>query len=188
MVNEFYKQSARVVKDFPKPGVNFLDLSPIFKDSWLLTQTRFLLLENIMDIHPDYVVGIEARGFITATLLACTIAPRPGLILARKKGKLPPPVVSADYVLEYGETSIEIEKDAIPEGSTIVISDDVLATGGTAIAVYNLIKQFKPRKVVFSFLAEISDFEGYQNIVKETGCKVYPALSYTKDQLAELAH
>jgi len=148
------------VPDFPKPGILFKDISPIFSDqselrNLVTAQARFIK-NNGRDF--DKIVAIESRGFLLGTLLAYeTGLP---LVLARKAGKLPREVVHQDYGLEYGKDRIEIHKDDIKEGENILIVDDVLATGGTAAAVADIVQALKGHVAGFWFLMEIKELGG----------------------------
>ena len=155
------------VPDFPKPGILFKDISPIFADqselrNLIRSQARFIK-NNGRDF--DKIVAIESRGFLLGTLLAYeTGLP---LILARKAGKLPREVVHQDYGLEYGKDRIEIQKDDIQAGERILIVDDVLATGGTAAAVGNIIDALEAKVSGFWFLMEIKELGGQDILINE---------------------
>lgn len=148
------------VPDFPKPGILFKDISPIFGDqselrNLIVAQARFIKNNGRAF---DKIVAIESRGFLLGTLLAYeTGLP---LILARKAGKLPREVVHQDYGLEYGKDRIEIHKDDIRSGENILIVDDVLATGGTAAAVGNIIEALEGNVAGFWFLMDIKELNG----------------------------
>ena len=148
------------VPDFPKPGILFKDISPIFGDqselrNLITAQSRFIKI-NGRDF--DKIVAIESRGFLLGSLLSCeTGLP---LVLARKAGKLPREVVHQEYGLEYGNDRIEIHKDDIVSGENILIVDDVLATGGTATAVGSIIEALEANVTGFWFLMEIKELNG----------------------------
>ena len=157
------------VPDFPKPGILFKDISPIFGDQ--------AELKNLISTHArwikesgrpiDKIVAIESRGFLLGTLLAYeTGLP---LVLARKAGKLPREVVHQDYGLEYGKDRIEIHKDDIKTDENILIVDDVLATGGTAVAVADIVKALEGNIAGLWFLMEIEELEGRDKIIYSTG-------------------
>jgi adenine phosphoribosyltransferase len=123
----------REVPDFPTPGVDFKDITPLLADAGALKQAVGDLAEWVRGKQPDLVLGAEARGFILGAAIA--EAAGVGFVPARRPGKLPPETVSASYVLEYGENSLELHPDLIPRDSKVVIHDDVLATGGTVEAI-----------------------------------------------------
>src|SRR5258708_27471347 len=127
------KKLIREVPDFPKPGINFYDITTLLKDRAGLKAVVDLLAERYKSAHVDLVLGIEARGFIFAPVLA--YAMNAGFIPVRKPKKLPAPCERVEYALEYGSDILEIHKDAIEPGQNVLIVDDVLATGGTAPAV-----------------------------------------------------
>ena len=157
------------VPDFPKPGVLFKDISPIFADqselrNLITAQARFIK-NNGRDF--DKIVAIESRGFLLGTLLAYeTGLP---LVLARKAGKLPRKTVSASYGLEYGSDKIEIHTSDILEDEHVLIVDDVLATGGTASAVADIVDSLGGKVAGFWFLMKIDGLDGHDTLVKETG-------------------
>jgi adenine phosphoribosyltransferase len=124
-----FKSYIREIPDFPKPGVSFKDISPLLKSTWF-PYAIHLMAGQVK--HPDYWIGIDSRGFIFSSAIAGTTGG--GLIMCRKKGKLPPPIVSQSYSLEYGEDTLEIQ----PGTGKVVIVDDVYATGGTMNAVEQL--------------------------------------------------
>ena len=153
------------VPDFPKPGVLFKDISPIFADqselrNLITAQARFIK-NNGRDF--DKIVAIESRGFLLGTLLAYeTGLP---LVLARKAGKLPRETISASYGLEYGKDKVEIHADDISEDEHILIVDDVLATGGTASAVADIVDSIGGKVSGFWFLMEIKGLEGQDALI-----------------------
>jgi adenine phosphoribosyltransferase len=158
------------VPNFPKPGILFKDISPIFTDqselkNLISAQARFIKNDG-RDF--DKIVAIESRGFLLGTLLAYeTGLP---LVLARKAGKLPREVVHQDYGLEYGSDRIEIHKDDISRDDRVLIVDDVLATGGTAAAVGNIIDALEAKVTGFWFLMEIKELGGQDTLINEFSC------------------
>jgi adenine phosphoribosyltransferase len=157
------------VPDFPKPGITFKDITPLLQDqselySLMKTQARWIKNSG-RDF--DKIVAIESRGFIFGSLLA-QITGLP-LVLARKAGKLPRETVSAAYGLEYGSDKIEIHKEDIKRDEHILIVDDVLATGGTATAVANIVDELGGLVAGFWFLMQIKGLEGHDTLVNETG-------------------
>ncbi len=148
----------REIPDFPKPGINFKDITPLLQDPDAMRETVDRLLEMVGDVKIDKVVGIESRGFLFGTLLAQKL--NAGFVPVRKPGKLPYKTFSEVYELEYGKDTLEIHQDAIKKGETVLLHDDVLATGGTARTACNLITKMGGRIVQCNFLTEISYLNG----------------------------
>jgi adenine phosphoribosyltransferase len=152
----------RPVPDFPKPGILFYDLNPIYADAGLFDSLVNGLRRGLSDIvslsDVDYIVAPDARGFIAgprlASLLSC------GFLLTRKPLKLPPPVESVAYGLEYGESMLEMSTHLPLEGAKVIVHDDVLATGGTAIAAHTLLTSFGADVVAFAFSLTVGDLNG----------------------------
>lgn len=155
---EYIKSKIRNVADFPQKGVLFKDLTTAFKDPRALHIIGWDLSQLYRDKGVTKVVGIESRGFIGGSILAFELGA--GFVPCRKPGKLPADTISATYDKEYGKDTIEIHRDAITEDDIVVIHDDVLATGGTMAAAYNLVKQFNPKRIYVSFIIELSSLHG----------------------------
>lgn len=162
---EYVKSKVRDVNDFPQKGIVFKDLTTVFKDPRALHIIGWDLSQLYRDKGVTKVVGIESRGFIGGSILAFELGA--GFVPARKPGKLPADTVSCSYDKEYGKDSIEIHRDAITEDDIVVIHDDVLATGGTMGAVYNLVKSMNPKKIYVNFIIELSALHGRSNIPAE---------------------
>ncbi len=150
-------EAIRDVPDFPKPGIIYKDITPLLKDSELFAETVNIIASGLKE-KPDYIVGIEARGFILGAALALHLGC--GFIPVRKKGKLPYKTVEESYSLEYGEATVEIHSDAVKPGEKVFIVDDVLATGGTASAAIQLLKKINAEITGISFLLELSFLNG----------------------------
>lgn len=148
----------RDVKDFPKPGIIFKDITPLLADARLCAETSRLLAAPYEEDPPNAIVGIESRGFIFGMLMAQHF--QIPFIPIRKSGKLPYDKISHSYTLEYGEATIEMHTDAIQPGWRVLIHDDLLATGGTAEAAANLISQIDGQVHGFSFLVELDFLSG----------------------------
>ena len=148
----------RSVKDFPEKGVIFRDITTALKDKEGLEIVIKDFTDRYKDKGIDYVVGADARGFIFGAAIAYNIGA--GFVPARKPGKLPAEVESVEYSLEYGKNSIEIHKDAFGKGSKILIVDDLLATGGTALAATKLIERLGGEIVQCTFLMELDFLSG----------------------------
>ena len=152
------KSVVRNVPDFPVPGIQFKDLTTAFKNPQALQIMREGLAELYADKGVTKVVGIEARGFIGGAMLAADL--NAGFVPLRKPGKLPAETIQKTYSKEYGTDVIEIHKDAITPEDVVVIHDDLLATGGTMMAAYELVKSMNPKKVYISFICELLGLEG----------------------------
>lgn len=152
------KDYIRNVKNFPKEGIMFRDITTLLKNPESFNYTLEKLLEFTKDIIVDKVVGIESRGFIFGSLMANRL--NCGFIPVRKPGKLPAEKESISYSLEYGEDTLEIHKDAIQKGDKVIIHDDLLATGGTMNAVCKLIEKLGGEVVQLSFIVELSFLKG----------------------------
>lgn len=155
---EYVKSKVRDVQDFPQKGVLFKDLTTAFKDPRALHIIGWDLSQLYRDKGVTKVVGIESRGFIAGSILAFELGA--GFVPARKPGKLPADTVSCSYDKEYGKDTIEIHRDAITPDDVVVIHDDVLATGGTMAAVYELVKSMNPKKIYINFIIELSALNG----------------------------
>ena len=152
----------RDIPDFPKEGILFKDITPLLKDKDVFKKAIDTIADNYNDIEIDYVVGIEARGFIIGTPLAYAL--NKGFIPIRKPGKLPYEKISASYDLEYGSNELEIHTDAISEGDNILLVDDLLATGGTTKASVDLIEKLGGNIVSIAFLLELVELNGREEI------------------------
>lgn len=155
---EYVKSKVRDVMDFPKKGIVFKDLTTVFKDPRALHIIGWDLSQMYRGKGVTKVVGIESRGFIGGSILAFELGA--GFVPARKPGKLPADTVSCSYDKEYGKDVIEIHRDAIGPDDVVVIHDDVLATGGTMAAVYELVKSMNPKKIYINFIIEIGMLNG----------------------------
>lgn len=155
MNNEVLLKNLRTVEDFPKQGILFRDVTTLFKNPECLEIMEEELYEIYKDKGITKVVGIESRGFIMGAILARKIGA--GLVMCRKPGKLPADTVSQSFSKEYGTDTIEIHRDAITEDDVVLIHDDLLATGGTIKAAWDLVKKFNPKKCYMNFIIEIRD-------------------------------
>lgn len=155
----------RTIPDYPKPGILFRDITPLLRDSAMVKETVARMAAPFQEAPPDFIAAIEARGFIFGVLLAQYL--NCGFIPVRKSGKLPGKVLSVSYALEYGEATMEMQHDAFPADSKVVIHDDVLATGGTALAAGNLVKAGSGVISGFSFLIELTEIAGHARLKNE---------------------
>lgn len=163
---EYIKKRVRDVVDFPQKGVVFKDLTTVFKDPRALHIIGWDLGQLYRDKGVTKVVGIESRGFIGGSILAFELGA--GFVPARKPGKLPAATIANTYEKEYGTDTIEIHSDAITEDDVVVLHDDVLATGGTMAAAYELVKSMNPKKIYISFIIELSALNGRVKLPADT--------------------
>lgn len=170
---EHLKSLIREVPDFPKPGINFYDITTLLKDAEGFQQTIDALAEQFKGEAIDTIIGVESRGFIFGAPLACKLGA--GFVPVRKPKKLPAEKVSVSYDLEYGQDTLEMHKDAVGEGHRILIVDDLLATGGTARAVVDLVEGLNGKIVGLSFVVELTFLNGR---AKFDGYNVKSLLAY----------
>ncbi len=152
------KRAVRDVPDFPKPGIVFKDITTLLGDPRLFRRAADLLTVQCGHLRVDKVVAIESRGFILGSVLADRLAA--AFVPVRKPGKLPWRTLRAEYELEYGKDALEIHADAIQAGECVLVVDDVIATGGTAAAVGNLVRQLGGRVSAYAFLVELGFLAG----------------------------
>lgn len=155
----------RAIPDFPIPGILFRDITPLLKDRQGFKAAIDLFVEHFKDRKIDYVVGIEARGYMLGAPLAYAIGA--GFVPVRKPGKLPFSKLSESYALEYGTNSLEIHSDALGNGERVVVVDDLLATGGTAAATKRLLDRLGAHVESFAFLIELEALKG-RNAIEGT--------------------
>lgn len=145
----------RCIPDFPRKGINFRDVTTLYKSAECMKE----MLDEMERLYKDKgitkIVGVESRGFVMASALAGRL--NCGVVLARKPGKLPAAVIKESFSKEYGVDTVEMHLDSINENDVVLIHDDLLATGGTAKAAYNLVQHFHPKKVYMNFIIEITD-------------------------------
>lgn len=158
------QRAIRNIPDFPKPGIQFKDITPVLADAALFTRCIELLCDRYKPGEVDAVVGIDARGFIFAAAAAYQL--RAGLVPVRKKGKLPYSTYEEEYELEYGTNTIAIHTDALKPGSRVLLVDDLLATGGTAGAAAQLVERVGAKILAASFVIELSFLKGREKLKK----------------------
>ena len=169
---KFLERSIRNIPDFPKPGILFRDITTLLKDGKAFKIAIDLLYKKYKDRKIDKVLAVESRGFVLGSVLAYKMGK--GIVLVRKKGKLPYKTISATYSLEYGTDTLEIHQDAISPGEKVLVIDDLLATGGTVSAVLDLVKKLKARVAGIAFVIELVDLKGREKL------KGYPVYSLVK--------
>jgi adenine phosphoribosyltransferase len=150
--------------DFPKQGILFRDINPVFKRNDALNYIADEFYRIYSKAKVDMVAGIESRGFIIATALALRFGS--GIVMVRKAGKLPGRTVKKSYDIEYGSAVMELQQDAIDKGNSILIADDLIATGGTAAAAAQMIKELEGKVAGFAFIIELSDLKGADKLRK----------------------
>ncbi len=156
------KPLIRDIPDFPKPGILFRDITTLLQNPAGMTYCIDQLSEQCAALEPDYIVGIESRGFIFGMPVACKL--NRGFVPIRKPGKLPAAVHAVEYELEYGSDRIEMHQDAFAPGSRVLIIDDLLATGGTAAAAAKLIAQTDAELVGMAFVIELAALDGRKKL------------------------
>jgi adenine phosphoribosyltransferase len=176
LLAEKVKSRVRDVQDFPKAGIIFKDITPVFEDPKLVDEMIQSIVSRFKAEKIDAVVGIEARGFIFGAILAHELKCR--FIPIRKAGKLPYKTKSKEYSLEYGTNKIEMHIDAVAPGDRVLVHDDLLATGGTATAAGDLVQEMGGTLVGFSFIINLSFLPGAQNILNRFGVKPYNIIEY----------
>ena len=171
---ENIKKSIRNIPDFPKKGIQFKDITTALKDAVVLKEILDVCTAHYKNQKIDYVVGIESRGFIFGTALAYLL--NCGFIPVRKPGKLPAKVITQEYELEYGIDSVEMHADALRKGDKVLIVDDLLATGGTAKAAADLVRQLEAEITGFAFFIELNDLHGREKL--SPIAEVYSVVEY----------
>jgi adenine phosphoribosyltransferase len=161
-IKEYLLENIRTIPDFPKPGIQFKDITTLLADKKALQLTSFLLSEPYLDKDVDFVVGLESRGFLFGTNMAQDL--NAGFIPVRKPGKLPHDSISETYALEYGEDSLEMHKDAFEKGAKVVIHDDLIATGGSAAAATRLVERLGGLVTGYSFIIELGFLNGREEL------------------------
>ena len=156
------KNSIRNVPDFPKPGIQFKDITTLLQDPDVFKEAIEAFYDAFKDKGIDVIVGIESRGFIFAAPLALKLGCR--FVLARKPGKLPSETIAEEYELEYGTDAIEMHTDAIGKGDKVLIVDDLLATGGTAKATGTVVQKLQGEIISYAFLIVLMNLKGEESL------------------------
>ena len=155
MNTQLLLDNLRCIPDFPKKGINFRDVTTLYKNAACMKEMVDELYEIYKDKGITKIVGIESRGFVLASALALRLGA--GVVLARKPGKLPWTTIKESFSKEYGVDTVEMHIDSIDENDVVLIHDDLLATGGTAKATYKLVNHFNPKEIFMNFIIEIKD-------------------------------
>lgn len=161
--------------DFPKPGILFRDINPVFKRNDALNYIADEFHRMYGKAKVDAVAGIESRGFIIATALALKFGK--GVVMVRKAGKLPGKTLKKSYDIEYGSAIMELQESAIKKGETILIADDLIATGGTAVAAAQLIEELGGKVAGFAFIIELTDLHGADRL-RKMGYNIQSLVTY----------
>lgn len=156
------KDSIRTIPDFPKPGIMYRDITTLLADPKALKESIAQLAKALRAYEPDMIAGIEARGFIFGAAVAAELGL--GFIPVRKAGKLPHETYSQDYELEYGTDTLEVHKDVMSKGARVVLVDDLIATGGTALAAAALLRRAGAMIVAAGFVIDLPDLGGAQKL------------------------
>jgi adenine phosphoribosyltransferase len=166
----------RDIPDFPKPGILFKDITPLLLDAEALSEAVRLLADWARPLKVEFVVAPEARGFILGAAVAREIGA--GFVPARKPGKLPHETITAEYILEYGVDALELHADALADGPRVLLHDDLLATGGTARALAELVEGAGAQIAGFAFLVELAFLGGRERLA---GYDVHALVSYDRE-------
>jgi len=175
---ELIKNKIRTVPHWPKEGVMFRDITTLLQDADGFTKTVKLFVERYKDVDIDFVVGIEARGFILGGVLAHELGV--GFIPVRKKGKLPGETEEVTYETEYSTDTVEIHKDSIKKGDKILLIDDLVATGGSSLAAAELIKKVGGEIIEIGLIVDLPDLGGKKKL-EENGFKVFTLVEFEGD-------
>lgn len=165
----------RTIPDHPKPGILFRDISTLMLDGGAFASTIDRLADALQDDPPELIAGIEARGFVFASALAYRLGC--GVLMLRKRGKLPGPRVSVEYALEYGTDMLEMHDDACGPGASIVLVDDLIATGGTALAAVELLEGRGSHVTQALFVIDLPDLGGAQKL-RDAGVEVHSLIAF----------
>ncbi len=171
----YIKSTIRSVQDWPEPGVNFRDITPIFKDPKALHIVTDAFVHRYIGTDITHIAAIDARGFLIASIIAYKL--NLPLVMVRKKGKLPGETRSQDYKLEYGTATVEMQADACGEGDRVLIFDDLIATGGTILAASALIRNFGATVVEAAAIIDLPDLQG-STLIQESDIPVHTLLAF----------
>ena len=169
------KDYIRSIKDYPKKGILFRDITTLIKDENAFEETINQIIERSKKFKVDKIAAIESRGFVFASAVSYIL--KKPFIMLRKKNKLPADVHSVDFELEYGTATIEVHKDSISENDSVLIIDDLIATGGTAEAAAKLVEISKGKVAAFIFVINLFDLGGCDNLIKK-GYKIENLMNF----------
>jgi adenine phosphoribosyltransferase len=176
---EFLKTRIRTVRDWPKPGINFRDVTTLFQDPAAFRMIIEALARECAEQRVDLVAAVDARGFIIGGALAFEL--RKPLVLVRKKGKLPYRTLSEDYVLEYGSATVEIHADACQPGDRVLIVDDLIATGGTLLAAASLLRTLRGEVLGVAAIIDLPDLGGSRKL-RAAGLQVRALCEFSESE------
>ncbi|MGB0467697.1 MAG: adenine phosphoribosyltransferase [Pontibacterium sp.] len=171
----YLKSVIRTIHDWPEPGVQFRDITPLFKDPKALRMISDSFIQRYIDSDITHIASIDARGFLISSIMAYHL--NIPLVLVRKKGKLPGETIHEEYKLEYGSAAVEMQLDAVSEGDKVLVFDDLIATGGTILAACSLIKRLGAEVVEAAALIDLPDLQGSVR-VQDAGVPVHTLLAY----------
>ena len=177
-VAEIIKSKIRSIPDFPKKGIIFRDITTLLSDREGFRMTIDAFIRRYSKMNIDYIAGVEARGFLIGGAIAYEL--RKGLVPIRKKGKLPYTTVSHEYELEYGTDVVEVHVDSVKKGDRVLIIDDLLAAGGTALACAKLIEKLGGQVVEIAFIVELPDVGGHKRI-EDAGYSQFALVQFEGD-------
>jgi adenine phosphoribosyltransferase len=172
----YVKSVIRTIPDWPEKGIMFRDITPIFKDPKALRMVTDDFIQRYIDTDITHIASIDARGFLISSIMAYHL--NLPLVLVRKKGKLPGKTIRADYALEYGTATVEMQIDALGPGDRVLIFDDLIATGGTILAASTLVKELGASIYEAAALIDLPDLEGSTRI-QDAGIPVHTLLAYS---------
>jgi adenine phosphoribosyltransferase len=174
-LNQYIKDNIRTVSNWPAPGVQFRDITPVLQNPKSFRVVIDLFVHRYMDMQPDVIAGLDARGFILGSVLAYELSL--GFVPIRKKGKLPFTTVSESYELEYGNATVEMHTDAVKPGQRVVLVDDLIATGGTMMAGKKLIEKLGATVIEGAAIVDIPELGG-SALIRKSGLPLYTLVDF----------
>jgi adenine phosphoribosyltransferase len=174
-LNQYIKDNIRTVPNWPAPGVQFRDITPVLQNPKSFRVVIDLFVHRYMDMQPDVIAGLDARGFILGSVLAYELSL--GFVPIRKKGKLPFTTVSESYELEYGNATVEMHTDAVKPGQRVVLVDDLIATGGTMMAGKKLIEKLGATVIEGAAIVDIPELGG-SALIRKSGLPLYTLVDF----------